>query len=195
MERFWRTLREGCLNFLGDVVSLQDLNARLQAFLDRRYHTAPHAGLMGKSPAKVYAQKPAGEGAIDETRLRTALTVRSRRRLSADNVLSLDGKAWELDQGFLAGQLVTVAHCFAAAEAAPWVEHEGKRLTLRPSIPSRMRDASGPYAPAVLPKAEPAGGLRPCEDTVAGHSRSCTGGGCSTGSCSQRRATSSGLCS
>ena len=83
---------------------------------------------------------------------RGALLADAARGVPEFHVLSLDGKAWELDQGFLAGQLVTVAHCFAAAEAAPWVEHEGKRLTLRPSIPSRMRDASGPHAPAVLPQ-------------------------------------------
>ena len=62
---------------------------------------------MGKSPAKVYATKPAGEGAIDENTLRAALTVRSRRRVSSDNVLSLDGIAWELDPGYLARQIVT----------------------------------------------------------------------------------------
>src|SRR5829696_190203 len=32
MERFWRTLRQGCLNFLGSVASLAELNARLRAF-------------------------------------------------------------------------------------------------------------------------------------------------------------------
>jgi len=130
MERFWRTLREGCLNFLGAVASLAEVNARLRAFLDRRYHPAPHAGLMGKSPAKVYADRPAGEGAIDDKTLRDALTMRSRRRVTSDNVISLEGTAWQLDQGFLAGQLVTVARCFAAPGEAPWVEHEGKRLVL-----------------------------------------------------------------
>lgn len=60
------------------------------------------------------------------------MTVRNRRRVSTDNVLSLDGALWELDQGYLAGQIVTVASCFAAPDEAPWVEHENKRLVLRP---------------------------------------------------------------
>ncbi|WP_437943388.1 DDE-type integrase/transposase/recombinase [Sorangium sp. So ce281] len=137
MERFWRTLREGCLSFLGEVASLKDIDARLKAFLERRYHAAPHAGLMGKSPAKLYAQKPAGEGAIEERALRAALTERSRRRVSSDNVISIDGEAWELDQGYLAGQLVTVAHCHVAPDATPWVEHEGKRLPLRLLDPAK----------------------------------------------------------
>ena len=36
MERFWRTLRDGLLNYLGDVASLAEINRRLQAFLDKR---------------------------------------------------------------------------------------------------------------------------------------------------------------
>jgi hypothetical protein len=135
MERFWRTLREGCLDHLGAVASLGDINATLRAFLDRRYHDAPHAGLMGRTPAKVYAARPAGEGVVDDKALRAALTERSRRRVSGDNVVSVDGTAWQLDQGYLAGQNVTVARCFVAPEEPPWVEHEGKRLVLHPVDP------------------------------------------------------------
>lgn len=152
MERFWRTLREGCLNFLGEVASLSDINARLRAFLDKRYHPAPHAGLMGKSPAKVYATRPAGEGAVDENALRVALTVRSRRRVSNDNVISLDGTAWQLDQGYLAGQIVTVACCFTSPGEAPWVEHEGKRLALHPLDP--VKNARRKRPPRGGPAAE-----------------------------------------
>ncbi len=137
MERFWRTLREGCLHYLGAVASLDDVNATLRAFLDKRYHPAPHAGLLGKSPAKVYAAGPAAEGAIDEPALRAALTERSRRRVSNDNVVSLDGVPWQLDQGYLAGQVVIVAQCFVAPGEPPWVEHEGKRLALYRVDPER----------------------------------------------------------
>ncbi len=42
---------------------------------------------------------------------------------------------WQLDQGYLAGQIVTVARCFVAPSEPPWVEHEGKRLTLHPVDP------------------------------------------------------------
>jgi transposase InsO family protein len=129
MERFWRTMRESCANYLGQVATLSDINARLRAFAER-YNATPHGSLMGKSPATVYATKPAGEGRVDEKALRDALTVRSRRKVSRDNILSIDGVAWELDQGFLAGQLVMVAHCYLVPGEAPWIEHEGKRLPL-----------------------------------------------------------------
>ena len=135
MERFWRTLREQCLQYLGRVASLEDINARLRGFLDKRYHQVAHASLLGKSPDKVYASKPVGQGAVDEKALRLALTERTRRRVSGDNVVSLDGQAWELDQGYLAGQIVTVARCFVAPAEPPWVEQEGKRLGLRPLDP------------------------------------------------------------
>ncbi len=135
MERFWRTLREGCLNYLGAVAALGDINATLRAFLDKRYHPAPHAGLMGTSPLKVYAARPVADGTLDEKTLRVALTERARRRVSGDNVVSVDGVLWQLDQGYLAGQVVSVARCFVAPSEPPWVEHEGKRLVLHPVDP------------------------------------------------------------
>jgi putative transposase len=108
---------------------------------------------MGKSPAKVYATKPADEGALDDKALRAALTVRSRRRVSSDNVLSVDGVAWELDQGYLAGQLVAVAQCFAAPDEPPWVEHEGKRLLLRPVDPIKnARRKRPPRGGPIVPR-------------------------------------------
>lgn len=150
MERFWGTLRSGCLNFLGAVASLADINATLRAFLDKRYHCAPHAGLLGKTPEKVYAARPPRDSAVDEKALRSALTERTRRRVSGDNIVSLDGVLWQLDQGYLAGQIVTVAQCFTVPNEPPWVEVEGKRLVLHPVDPEanarRKRPARGPVA-------------------------------------------------
>jgi hypothetical protein len=91
---------------------------------------SPHGGLLGKTPAKVYATRE--PKVIDESTLRKALTIRNRRRVSNDSVLSFDGTSWELDQSYLAGQTVTVAHCFATPGEPPWVEHDGKRYALRP---------------------------------------------------------------
>ncbi|WP_437561142.1 DDE-type integrase/transposase/recombinase [Sorangium sp. So ce542] len=143
MERFWRTLREGCLNYLGAVASLVDINTTLRAFLDRRYHPAPHAGLLGKTPAQLYAARPAGDSAVDAKALRSALTERTRRRVSGDNIVSVDGIAWQLDQGYLAGHIVSVARWFIAPDEPPWVEHEGKRLVLHPVDPRRKRPPCG----------------------------------------------------
>lgn len=155
MERFWRTLRQGWLNHLGAVASLDDLNTRLRAFLDKRYHPGPHAGLVGKSPAKAYAQKPEGAGRLDETTLRQAMTVRSRRRVSNDNIVSFGGVCWELDQGYLAGKTVTVAHCIAVPDQLPWVEQEGKRLLLHrlDRIGNGKGERASSHGPTASPKA------------------------------------------
>jgi len=130
MERFWRTLREGCLDFCGELSSLHDVNARLLAFLDQHYHRAPHGSLFGKTPETVYLGKPADPDSLDEQQLKEALTVRSRRRVRRDSTLSVDGIDYELRLGFLAGTVVTVAQSFADRDATPYVEYEGKAYTL-----------------------------------------------------------------
>jgi transposase InsO family protein len=135
MERFWRSLRESVLDHMGSMASLHDVNVRLWAFLDQHYHQAPHAGLLGRSPASVWQAAEHGVDDLDEQRLRAALTVTERRRVRRDTTLSIDGTTWQLDQGYLAGRIVTVGRCLADASIAPWVEHEGKRLDLRPVDP------------------------------------------------------------
>lgn len=131
MERFWRDVREGVLDWVGGVTSLHDVAVRLWAWLDQHYHTAPHAGLWGRAPGVVFSEAPPRLDSLDEDKLRVALTVRERRRVRRDTTLSVGGKDYELDQGFLAGRIVTVARCLVDPNDAPWVEHEGKRLPLR----------------------------------------------------------------
>ena len=126
MERFWRTLREGCLDFLGEVASLHDVNARLLAFLDVHYHKAPHSSLFGKSPAAVFGAHPRPPDDLTEQKLKDALTVRVRRRVRRDTTISLDGEDFELDQGWLAGRVVVIARSLVDATDLPWVEHDGK---------------------------------------------------------------------
>lgn len=144
MERFWRTLREGCIDFLGQVSSLHDINVRLWAFLDEHYHKAPHASLLGRSPARVYEAAERPTDRFDERKLREALTVRVRRRVRRDTTLPLEGVDWELDQGFLAGRLVMVARCLVDMNEAPWVEHEGKALPLHPVDPVKNAQRKRP---------------------------------------------------
>jgi transposase InsO family protein len=135
MERFWRTLREQCLDLTGSVASLHDLNVRVLAWVDARYHVTPHGALLGKTPAQVYEAEPRAVDEIDEARLRDALTVRARRRLRRDNTLSMDGQDWETDLHFLSGHLVTVARSLALPDDPPWIEHEDKLYPLTPVDP------------------------------------------------------------
>jgi putative transposase len=135
MERFWRTLREGCLDFLGALTSLHDVNVRLWAFLDEHYHRAPHAGLFGRTPADVFDAAPPSPKDFDEAGLRAALTVRTRRRVRRDTTVRIAGKDYELDGAHLAGRIVTLCRCLVDVSESPWVEFEGRRLEVHPVNP------------------------------------------------------------
>ena len=136
MERLWRTLRSQCLDHMGTMSSLHDVQVRLIAWLDRHYHNAPHASLLGKSPRQVYELEATERRRnVTEEQLRRALTVEARRRLRSDGTLSVGGTLFEAEQGFLAGSNVTVCRTLADPSAAPWVIYEGKELVLRPVDP------------------------------------------------------------
>jgi putative transposase len=133
MERVWRTLRGQCLRFLGEVASLHDINVRLWAWLDMHYHRAPHAGLLGRTPGAIWAEaeEDAEVDHLDEQAIRRALTVRERRRVRRDNTLDVAGLTFQLDQGFLAGRVVTVAYCMLDEPPEPVVELDEQRYCLR----------------------------------------------------------------
>lgn len=135
MERFWRSLREGCLDFTGSLSSLHELNVRIFAWIDEHYHRAPHGGLLGSSPASVYEATPRPVDAFDESLLRKALTIHARRRVRRDSTLPMDGTDWETDLHFLAGRLVTVSRCLVDPGEPPWLEHEGRVHVLHPVNP------------------------------------------------------------
>lgn len=144
MERFWRTLREGCLDHLGEVGSLADINQRLAAFLERHYHPAPHAGLMGRAPNSAYAPSERAPNHIEETRLREALAVRERRRVRRDTTVSVLGRIYELQQGFLAGRVVDIVYSYLDEPPRPEVDHEGKRFPLTLVDPTRNAKRTRP---------------------------------------------------
>lgn len=130
MERFWRTLREGCLDHLGTPGSLHDVQVRLLAFLAKHYHVAPHASLMGKSPGEVYETARRDARPIEDAELGGALRVHAKRRVRRDGTVEVGGVTFETRAGFLAGRVVVVARTLLDPTADPWVEHEGERYVL-----------------------------------------------------------------
>jgi len=164
MERFWRTLRQGCLNHMGTMSSLHDVQVRLLAFIDRHYHIAAHASLMGKSPSQIYLEAVAHSEPqpLNEAMLREALTVQQKRRIRADNTVQVAGCEWQLRQGFMAGRNVNIGRCLLAPSEPPWVEYEDKKVVLervdpksnavraRPNRPKRGVDAVSFDPPTVL---------------------------------------------
>lgn len=129
MERFWRTMREQCLDFIPPSATLHDIRVRLHAWLDKYYHGAPHAGLLGRTPAAAWATGESAMRALEERELETAFLERERRRVRKDGTLQISGDTWELDGGLLAGKAVTVRIPLPPTDgtALPYVEH-GKRI-------------------------------------------------------------------
>ncbi|MCC7534762.1 MAG: DDE-type integrase/transposase/recombinase [Deltaproteobacteria bacterium] len=148
MERFWRTLREGCLDHLGTPASLHDVQVRLLAFLAKHYHRAPHASLMGKGPAEVYETAPRYEEKVDDVALGAALTVHGRRRVRRDGTLEIGGTTFETRAGFLSGRVVHVGRTLLDPSADPWIEHEGQRYLLGrvDAQENARRKKQGPFA-------------------------------------------------
>jgi len=132
MERFWRTLREGCLDHLGAVQSLHDLNVQLRAFLDQHYHHAPHAGLMGRAPTEVFDGQVGKVDRIEEEQLKRAFLERHQRDVRRDSTLQFEGETWEVDQRFLCSRTVEVCRPLLKPNQTPWVECEGKRFEMHP---------------------------------------------------------------
>jgi transposase InsO family protein len=146
MERFWRTLRIGLLDHLRQPASLHEVQVCLLAWLEREYHVRPHGGLLGRTPGEVWsAHTPTPP---DEARLSMALTARGRRRVRRDGTVSIGGVDWECDAGFLAGRLVTIARSLCEPTSPPWIEHEERRIALRPVDPlANARRAREPFRP------------------------------------------------
>ena len=127
MERFWRRMREQALDHIGQVASLGDVETKLRAWLVRYYQCAPHAGILGREPATVFAE---GEKVrVSEEDLRTALTVRVRRRVRRDTTVSIGGTVYEVPLGYLAGHVVTIATSFFD-DKQPVLELDDKRVAL-----------------------------------------------------------------
>jgi len=142
MERFWRTLRAGCLDHLGGLASPHDVQVRLDAFVADHYHRAPHGGLVGKTPTEVWAAALCRP--VDEPMLAAALHQQVRRRVRKDGTVDVAGHAWQLDQGFLSGRVINVEHDLVGA-GDPVALHDGHRYLLRPVNPRcRVADQAPP---------------------------------------------------
>ena len=154
MERFWRTLRQGCLAFLPTSTTFAQVQQHLDTFLQSHYQHAPHASLLGKSPAQVYYSDQQLVVPVDEPSLREALTVRLRRRVRCDTTVSFLGQLFELEQGYLAKKVITIGYCLLdGGKFFPWAEYEHKRLVLHPCDPrlNSRRRRKGSGAPQVPP--------------------------------------------
>ena len=131
MERFWRTLREKCLDHLSREVTLAELQQRLDRFLSDHYQREQHEGLMGDTPESAWAEHQTH--AVSEEQLAAALTIEKTRLVTKDGLVSIGGALFEVRQTFLAGRRVRVRSCLVSGlPVLAEVEHDGRRFALRP---------------------------------------------------------------
>lgn len=173
MERFWRTLREQCLDFIGTEATLHDVRVRLDAWLDRRYLRDPHAGLMGKSPSSAWALGRVTRH-IDYDVLLAAFSRRERRRVRKDGTVSIDGTTYEVAQGHLAGKTVDIIAGIPPFDRdyRPQVVVEGVARPLHQLDP--VANASRHRKPIPVPETPAPTGFNPAQtnlDRAAGRPR------------------------
>ncbi len=139
MERFWRTLRQKCLDHLPVGATLHDVNAALLAFLDVSYHPRPHAGLMGESPSRRFYAGLARLGPARTARqLADALEVTMGRRVAKDATFTVGGRLYEIRGLHLVGKrLQVVVDPFT--DAVLRVEHDGTEVSFGPCDPKANR--------------------------------------------------------
>jgi transposase InsO family protein len=109
MERFWRTMRQRCTDFLPGSASLHDVEVAVTSWLDVDYHRRPHAALLGKSPRTCFraglSRQPAP---LTAQQLARALEVTETRRVRKDSTFSIGGVTYEVRGAWLAGKTVEV---------------------------------------------------------------------------------------
>jgi len=100
LERWHRRCRDQFLSELDErhIASLDDLNARLWAWLEQVYHRSPHAGLAGMTPLARYQQdlsriRPLGPLAAS---LDALFQHRVKRLVRKDGTVSYQGQRFEV---------------------------------------------------------------------------------------------------
>jgi putative transposase len=100
LERWHRTCRDQFLSEIDErlILSLEDLNARLWAWLEQIYHRTPHAGLDGVSPLARFQQDLARIRTLGPlaSQLDALFLHRLSRHVRKDGTVSFQGQRFEV---------------------------------------------------------------------------------------------------
>ena len=130
IERWFRTMKDQWMASLDmrDFHSLDGLRGSLSAFV-RTYNLSAHSSLQGKSPQDRFFSEPEKIRRLEMQKIEESFLLELERRVSADNVIVIEGVEYEVDFRF-AKQRITLRyspdmkHIFV-------VEHDGSLTPIR----------------------------------------------------------------
>jgi putative transposase len=134
IERFNRTVKAQVLRHFDGNPEIDPhcgaLQLRLAHYLRNQYNLTPHESLGQQAPGACFHndQKPL-RFAQNQHHLRQAFILHTKRRVSNDNVLSIDGVFYEVIRGY-AGSRVMVHRNVLEASVA--IMHQGRLVRLSP---------------------------------------------------------------
>ena len=101
IERWFRTLKDQWMAEL-DMNSIKDLDTLRKSFFSyvHEYNLRIHSSLNGKSPQDRFFSEPEHITRLDEDTLQKAFLLQIERRVSADSVVIIDHKEYEVDFRF-----------------------------------------------------------------------------------------------
>jgi len=134
VEKFNQTAQSQILRGLPGAADVDAdcgaLELRLSHFLDHRYNQQPHEALGGQTPlARFEADTRALRFPADDAELAERFVVTETRKVSADNVVSYDGIAYEVPRGHAGTDVTVWRHLLSGALS---VVHDGRLVAVAP---------------------------------------------------------------
>ena len=134
VEKFNQTAQSQILRGLPGAADVDAdcgaLELRLSHFLDHRYNQQPHEALGGQTPlARFEADTRALRFPTDDADLTDRFVVTETRKVSADNVVSYDGIAYEVPRGHAGTDVTVWRHLLSGALS---VVHDGRVVAIAP---------------------------------------------------------------
>ncbi len=134
IERFNRTVKDQALRHLDGHPEVDPactaLELRLNHYLREPYNLAPHESLGKHTPwACFHEDKKPLRFAESQDRLRRCFILNTTRRVSNDNVISLDGVFYEVIRGHAGGKVMVHRNVL---DGSPAIVHQGRLVRLEP---------------------------------------------------------------
>jgi transposase InsO family protein len=131
-ERFWRTLRAHVLDRLDreKIVTLDDLNLRLMAWVESEYNQRPHSGLSGRTPLSVFEEDAEEIRWVEDRRAIEAASIGSVQRwVRNDSTCTILGRVYEVPT-HLRGRHVEIFYSLLDSDHV-WIHDDRAQVFLR----------------------------------------------------------------